>query len=561
VNRKNLWKNLKKKKSGSNEDSNKTSEREKESIKSESEKSVEKPKKKEKNNSSSNSSKRSNSSMSYEEKTKTKQENLNTDYLKKKIKCKIETVERKEDNVTIIQKTIEEEKEKPEIFYKKKLLMNKKDDFKDLRKTIENIVNGLPKEKTRIEKLIRDIEDDKDGKKKKFFKKQGYILTQKSKERLALLIDYLLNGIFVLLEGNTGSSKTRTALTACKYISKFMEEKKNIKLIRYNLSAETKIDDLIAKYVSDNNSFVGLKVQYGPFVEAYINGDIILFDELNLASPNILQCIQQSLDNGFISVETNGICLLKKDKHPNFGIIATQNPNKNAFEGKRQELGPEFLSRFQKIYFPDISKTEMHDIALGIAENSRFFEDKENKVKKKKLLEDIVNFHFDWEKEVNTQNNIQCFTIREIESVIECLSNKENIFESIMTIYGGRFKEDIKEKLKRKLKNYETLKYIKDEINYLPKNFPKCFKNTSLIRTVNYVLLSLRNKRNVIIVGNNESGLTQIAEWCSECYTKNICDSNQKEKDNLDTNICFCTKNLEFSDLIGTQKNIRFYRW
>ena len=107
-----------------------------------------------------------------------------------------------------------------------------------------------------------------------------------------------------------------------------------MELIRYNLSAETRIDDIIAKYVSDQKSFIGLTVQNGLFVDAYVNGKIILFDEINLAPPNVLQCIQQSLDNGFLSVETNGRCLLKYEKNPNFAMVATQNPNKGAFAGQ-----------------------------------------------------------------------------------------------------------------------------------------------------------------------------------------------------------------------------------
>ena len=77
-------------------------------------------------------------------------------------------------------------------------------------------------------------------------------------------------------------------------------------------------------------------------------------------------------------------------------MVATQNPNKGAFAGKRQELGPEFLSRFQKIYFPDILKEEMQEIALGIAKNVDYLKsgDKNEKYKKQ-LLKDIVNLHFD----------------------------------------------------------------------------------------------------------------------------------------------------------------------
>ena len=104
-------------------------------------------------------------------------------------------------------------------------------------------------------------------------------------------------------------------------------------------------------------------MQNGPFVDAYVNGKIILFEEINLAPANVLQFIQQSLDNGFLSVETNGRCLLKYEKK-NFALVVTQNPIKGAFAGKRQNLGPEFLSRFQKIYFPDILKEEIQEKLL-----------------------------------------------------------------------------------------------------------------------------------------------------------------------------------------------------
>ena len=85
----------------------------------------------------------------------------------------------------------------------------------------------------------------------------GFILTNKSKERLALLIHYNLIGVPVLLEGNTGTAKTRTSLIAANYINKFIhnkDPKKKIKLIRFNLSEETRIDDMTAKFVSDNKS-------------------------------------------------------------------------------------------------------------------------------------------------------------------------------------------------------------------------------------------------------------------------------------------------------------------
>ena len=58
----------------------------------------------------------------------------------------------------------------------------------------------------------------------------------------------------------------------------------------------------------------------------------------------------------------------------------------------------------------------------------------------RQLLKNIVNLHYDWAKLTDSQADIQCFTIREIESVIECLSNKKQPYNIIMTIYGGKFR-------------------------------------------------------------------------------------------------------------------------
>ena len=468
---------------------------------------------------------------------------------------KFKNKEIKEENVNKHEKKIKQ-KSSNDLKSKNKngkFLMEEKLEKKETKSSINDIINNFEETESIIKKYIKEFDSIEE--KIIFFKNQGFILTEKSKERLALIIHYILNGINALLEGNTGTSKTRTVLVACNYIKLFIQKKdeKERKLIRYNLSAETKIDDLIAKYANDKQSLVGLKVKNGPFIEAYVNGYIMLLDEINLAQINVLQCFQQSLDNGEISVETNGNCLLKYKKNPNFAIMATQNPNKGAYIGKRQELGPEFLSRFQKIYFPEIQKEEMREIAKGIAENLGYLGKERDKNYKYKigLLTDIVDLHYEWAKKNESETDVQCFTIREIESVIECLSNGEDAFNTIMTIYGGRYKRSKKNDLKQKLKNYKILKSIKiKKVESLPKNFPKCFVNNALIQTVSSVLLALKNKRNVIIIGNNESGLTQVAEWCSKYFNKEIKSENKHDN----SFICFCTKNLECSDLIGKEK-------
>ena len=173
---------------------------------------------------------------------------------------------------------------------------------------------------TRIEDNIDILKEKKEElfKEKEFFDKKGYVLTDKSCERMAMLIHYIQNGIPVLLEGPTGTSKTRTTLIACDYITeKINKNKKKDELLRFNLSAETKIDDLIVKYSGDNNSASGLKVEEGLFFTAYTKGHKILLDEINLAPREVLECIQQSLDSKVLSVESSGKVLKKYKMHEN----------------------------------------------------------------------------------------------------------------------------------------------------------------------------------------------------------------------------------------------------
>ena len=88
---------------------------------------------------------------------------------------------------------------------------------------------------------------------------------------------------------------------------------------------------MTAKFVSDDNSITGLNVKEGPFVEAFRKGYFLLLDEIYLSFQNVLQCIQQSLNNELLSLETNCNTLLEIQKHKNFALIASQNLNKDAF--------------------------------------------------------------------------------------------------------------------------------------------------------------------------------------------------------------------------------------
>ncbi len=243
-----------------------------------------------------------------------------------------------------------------------------------------------------------------------------------------------------------------------------------------------------------------------------------------------------------------------------FSLIATQNPNTGAFANKRQDLGIEFLSRFQKIYFPEFESEELKDIAIGLAECNNYIkiiDDKTKNVeqvkkeneKKIKIIKDIVDFHINWKTNNSSVEDVQCFTIREIEAAIKAIVDGKSIYNTLLTIYGARYKKEKKKKLIETFKNFETLKSLKPEKLELPKEFEKCFINDSLIEVVREVEFSLDNERNVIIVGKDEDGITQIARWCAQYFYGK--KNNGKKSEG---GFYLCTKNMQCSDLIGVQK-------
>ena len=121
-----------------------------------------------------------------------------------------------------------------------------------------------------------------------------------------------------------------------------------------------------------------------------------------------------------------------------------------------------------------------------------------------------------------------------------------------MTVYASRYEKEKKSDVQNFMKKYPTLKKLKPKELCIPENFPECYINPILIETSNSVLFSLKNKRNVIIVGHEESGLTTVARWCAECFIKNSNNYTSKLKEIL----CFCTSNLQCSDMIGSIKPV-----
>ncbi len=127
--------------------------------------------------------------------------------------------------------------------------------------------------------------------------KSIFIPTKESIERIQKINFFFESKIPLVLEGDTGTSKTKSIEVLCNILGK------SDKLIRLNLSSETSIEDLMGRLISNNENWSGFIFIEGSFIDAYINGKILLFDEVNLVQKSIIQCIQSSLDSNEICVE------------------------------------------------------------------------------------------------------------------------------------------------------------------------------------------------------------------------------------------------------------------
>ena len=358
---------------------------------------------------------------------------------------------------------------------------------------------------------------------------KNFIFTKNAIQKLKEIKYYISHNYPILLEGPTGTAKTKSVEIIC--------EEMGLNLKRFNLSSETKTADLFGRYVGDSNSFSGISFQEGIFIEAFKNGDTLLLDEINLASNQVLQSFEECLDNNKISCEIPGMPWKEIQMGKGFNLIATQNPNKGLFANKRQELGKKFLSRFHIINFESFQKEELYQIAEGLGKNHKI---------DKSILKDLVNFHDEWSKE--RKDDILCFTIREIEATINAISKGEGIQEAILCIYGSRYKSEEYNKLKAVLNKYPKLNSNNDN-KKLSFDFKFLKKTPPLEKVLRAIQLSFENNRHVMITGDEETGKSQIARYIAEERDKKNDENFEKEG----IYYCQCTEDLKCSDLIGNQ--------
>ena len=360
--------------------------------------------------------------------------------------------------------------------------------------------------------------------------KGNFILTNKARERLQKLKYFFDAKIPILLEGPTGTSKTKTIQILCEILGR--------KLVRFNLSNETTIEDLIGRLGSGGiDSWSSFKFVPGPFTEAFENGYVLLLDEVNLGQKSILQCMETALDTGEIKQDIPGCGTIIKTMNKDFILVATQNPKMEGFTNQRDELSQKFLSRFTVVEFPAFEIEELRDIAKGIA--------KKNNYEKNEIVEKISDLHYQWVyNEKDSKSSSQCFTVRDISATIKAISEGQDPSDAVNCFYGSRYRGKEFEHLMEIIKTnysplYKDLNYISD----LPNDFPKCYRSNSLKKAFYFAKTSIKNGRHLLIVGKEGSGVTQVSKWISWYFTP-----EEKRNENF---LFIFSPETTVSDMIG----------
>jgi hypothetical protein len=158
---------------------------------------------------------------------------------------------------------------------------------------------------------------------------------------------------------------------------------------------------------------------------------------------------------------------------------------------------------------------------------------------KKKIIEDIGDFHYKWTETNESKKSPQCFTIRDLSSTITSLK-KEDPCQAILCFYGSRYEKNEKIYMQNMLSTQFKELFKDEKIPELPDDFPKCYHSITLKKAFHYSKIAFENGRHILITGEQGNGLTQIAKWISEY------NSEQKH------NFCFVfNPETTVSDLLG----------
>ncbi|UKK01110.2 hypothetical protein MACK_001923 [Theileria orientalis] len=417
-----------------------------------------------------------------------------------------------------------------------------------------------------------------------------YILCSNNVGYLIKLVRILTGSrVPILLQGPTAAGKTSLVKYLCKLT--------NHTCVRINNHEHTDITEYIGQHHFQGGRMV---FEYGTLVLAMKYGYWVILDELNLASSEILECLNRILDDNreiYIS-ETNETIKC----HEDFMIFATQNPSDSIYGGRKQ-LSRSFTNRFIQLFFDDISnddlKTILHKRCLipytksqivvnlyqkirNVTINSILFQKNQilittrdliklsNRIRDKYSNEEILVYYYSLIAE-------KLYNVKEKESILSIINdyfypNKErntdtkavNVINNMGTNGSSKplellasSEEAVEQdrKKRRRLNQKYTISEVEQEyvemlrigngmfdVDELKRFFVEndyYWIDGYTDRIVYLVITAISNRENVLLVGETGIGKTTIVQLLSKFM-------------NVKLNIFNCNQNTEASDFIGS---------
>ena len=246
------------------------------------------------------------------------------------------------------------------------------------------------------------------------------VYTQQTMDRVHSIENAIRYNYPLLIEGITASGKT--------FSTDIVSIQSGLPLIRYNFSPSSSIENLfgdITIHTIDGKSHFVFKE--GAFSEAFINGYLLLLDEMSLAPSSIIQAILTTIESKQIYLDKlDSFCILPMN--PNFRIIATQNPAGTDY--KREPLIKAIKDHFRCITsLTDSQYSEIlkEKIKYETSKNSTIHIT-ENDINNILLNHDLQNLT------IKKQVKNKIYTIRDINRILSLYSYSHLSLESSMKL-------------------------------------------------------------------------------------------------------------------------------
>jgi MoxR-like ATPase len=322
----------------------------------------------------------------------------------------------------------------------------------------------------------------------------------------------------ILLEGSPGVGKTTLVQNLARKLNK--------NIYRINLSEHTDMIDLIgSEYPTDdiNNKGISFKWVPGIFLNALVNGDWVIIDEMNLASQSILEGFNSVLDHRRTLYVTE---LNKEYKcHRDFQIFATQNPVNQG--GGRKYLPKSFLNRFVKIYLNDLIEEDYTGILINLFPEVNL-----------EVITKLTSFNRSVQEIIYVKNMLNIaevgeFNLRTLIKVLEFITEQGNnqLYSIVKLLYIARIrKQIIRKELKAIFKSlFGNEKQLTKEISVeLSKGITyldidnnstdnKITIESSVIKKYqNLVKLCINNNFPVILTGESSLGKKELIRYLAK---------------------------------------------